>query len=158
MVGEIVQMLGVVAIIGTGAVYGTDFFCAVVLRAALQNVDDAALVSVTGQIHRFGDRRMPIPGAIGGISAATCSAVAFVGGLFIAAIAASTATVVLTTWLLVFARISAPVNKQLTSAAQKHDYRIDGRALQARWDRVINLRVSLQAIAMVALCIAVGAA
>ena len=44
------------------------------------------------EMHRFGDRRMPLPGAIGGISAAACTAAAFAGGLFTATIAASTAT------------------------------------------------------------------
>ena len=55
-------------------VYGTDAFCAVVQRPALANVDDRALLAVMGNIHRYGDRRMPVPGALG-LAAAAISAI-----------------------------------------------------------------------------------
>ena len=55
-----------IAVLGTGVVYGTDVFCAMVLRPAFARIDDAALVAVTGYVHRDGDRRMPIPGVLAG--------------------------------------------------------------------------------------------
>ncbi|HEX4559854.1 MAG TPA: hypothetical protein VH166_11865, partial [Mycobacterium sp.] len=44
---------------------GTDVFCALVQRPALARVDDRALATVMGNVHRYGDRRMPIPGVLG---------------------------------------------------------------------------------------------
>jgi hypothetical protein len=54
-------------------------------------------------------------------------------------------------WLLIYRSVSAPVNRRLTAAA--HDGRIpgDARALQRRWDRVINARAALQTAAVAAL-------
>ena len=57
----------------TGVVYGTDVFCALVQRPALARVDDATLTAVMGNVHRFGDRRMPVPGILGIIAAAAAS-------------------------------------------------------------------------------------
>ena len=53
------QLAALAAIVGTGVVYGTDVFCALVQRPALARVDDAALTAVMGNVHRFADRRMP---------------------------------------------------------------------------------------------------
>jgi hypothetical protein len=60
-----------IAVLGTAVVYGTDVFCAIVLRPALALVDDHALVAVTGSVHRYGDRRMPVPGVLGVLASAT---------------------------------------------------------------------------------------
>src|SRR6202007_1676583 len=56
------QLAALAASVGTGVVYGTDVFCALVQRPALTRVDDATLTAVTGNVHRFADRRMPAPG------------------------------------------------------------------------------------------------
>ncbi|MGW2612538.1 hypothetical protein ACWC4A_51040 [Streptomyces mirabilis] len=61
----LVQTLAVVATMANAVVYGTDVFSAIVQRPALAHVDDAVLTSTMGQIHRFGDRRMPVPGVFG---------------------------------------------------------------------------------------------
>ncbi len=53
------QLAALLAIVSTGVVYGTDAFCALVQRPALARVDDAALTAVMGNVHRYGDRRMP---------------------------------------------------------------------------------------------------
>ena len=53
------QLAALAAIVGTGVVYGTDVFCALVQRPALAWVDDATLTAVMGNVHRFADRRMP---------------------------------------------------------------------------------------------------
>lgn len=52
------QLAALAAIVGTGVVYGTDVFCALVQRPALARVDDATLTAVTGNVHRFADRRV----------------------------------------------------------------------------------------------------
>jgi len=47
------QLAALVAIVGTGVVYGTDAFCALVQRPALARVDDATLTAVMGNVHRY---------------------------------------------------------------------------------------------------------
>lgn len=151
----ITQALAVVSILANGIVYGTDFFCAIVQRPALANVDDETLTATMGEIHRYGDRRMPIPGVVGLVTAAATTVIAIIAGSTGAAIAAGIAVVALLAWLAVYARISAPVNKQLTAAATEGSTPDNARDLQRAWDSVINLRVLLQLVAALALCFAV---
>ena len=61
----ITRAAALIAVLSTAVVYGTDVFCAIVLRPALALVDDRALVVVMGRVHRYGDRRMPVPGVLG---------------------------------------------------------------------------------------------
>ncbi|MGB8795381.1 MAG: DUF1772 domain-containing protein, partial [Mycobacterium sp.] len=56
------KVFALIAVLGTAVVYGTDVFCAMVQRPALARVDDRALLAMMGNIHRYGDRRMPVPG------------------------------------------------------------------------------------------------
>jgi hypothetical protein len=143
-----------IAVLGTGVVYGTDVFCAMVQRPALARVDDAALVAVMGYVHRYGDRRMPVPGVLGIIAAAASAALAAAAGRWTTAIAAATALGLLLIWLALYLRVSAPINRQLTAAAQAGEVPANARALQANWDRIINARATLQGLAVCALCVA----
>jgi hypothetical protein len=70
-----------------------------------------------------------------------------------AAIAAGVALVLLVVWPAIYLRISAPINRVLTAAADRHETPADVRSLQDRWDRVIVLRAALQAVAIVGLCV-----
>jgi hypothetical protein len=74
------QLAALAAIVGTGVVYGTDVFCALVLRPALARVDDATLTAVMGNVHRFADRRMPAPGILGVAAAGVAAALAAAAG------------------------------------------------------------------------------
>jgi hypothetical protein len=150
----IANILAVIAVLGTAVVFGTDVFCAVVLRPALSRLDDNALVLVTGYVHRYGDRRMPIPGVLA-IAATTATVVlAVTAGHLAHAAAAATALIALLIWLLLYIRISAPINRQLTAAAESGRTLANGRALQAKWDSIIYIRAALQGFAVVALCCA----
>jgi hypothetical protein len=80
---------------------------------------------------------------------------AAVGGHVGAAIAAGVAVLALVTWLAVYVRVAKPVNAQQTAAAQPGVIPANARALQEKWDSVINARVALQLIAMIALCAAI---
>ncbi|WP_319447215.1 MULTISPECIES: DUF1772 domain-containing protein [unclassified Mycobacterium] len=142
------------AVLGTAVVYGTDVFCAIVLRPALASIDDDALVAVTGSVHRYGDRRMPVPGVIGILGAVTSAALAAVAEHWVQAIAAGAALVLLLVWLVLYARVSAPINRQLTAAADAGHSLPNGRVLQEKWDRIIVARATLQGLAVVALCVA----
>jgi hypothetical protein len=69
-----------------------------------------------------------------------------------ATIAGVVAVVALAIWLVIYARISAPINTQLTGAAQRGETPTDARQLQQRWDSVITARSGLQMLAILALC------
>jgi hypothetical protein len=151
---ELARLAALIGVLGTAVVYGTDVFCAMVQRPALALVDDRALVAVMGNVHRYGDRRMPLPGVVGMIAAAASAAVAAVAGRWTTAIMAGMALALLLVWLVLYLRVSAPINRQLTAAAQAHEVPANARVLQANWDRVINVRAALQGLAVCALCLA----
>jgi hypothetical protein len=148
------RIAGLIAVLSTGVVYGTDVFCALVQRPALARVDDRALTTVMGNVHRFGDRRMPIPGTLGIIAAATCAAVAGIAGRWVEAIPAATAVVLLLAWITLYRNVSEPINRQLAAAAEIGDVPANVRVLQSNWDRIITTRAVLQGLAVAALCIA----
>ncbi|MGP3533177.1 DUF1772 domain-containing protein [Microbacterium sp. RD1] len=148
MIGQIAAL---VAILGAGVVYGTDVFCALVLRPALARLDDAALTAAAGNVHRYGDKRMPVPGVVGLVGALAATVLAALAARPVAAVLAGVALVLLVIWLLLYARISAPINRRFTAAADRSETLPDARALQRSWDRVITLRATLQGLAVLAL-------
>jgi len=150
----IAKVFALVAVLGTGVVYGTDVFCAMVQRPALARIDDGALLAVMGNIHRYGDRRMPVPGVLGLVAAAISAVFAATAGRWTQAVAAGVAVGLLVVWLLIYLRVSAPINHQLTAAIGQSDPAINARELQHNWDRVITLRAVLQGLAATALCTA----
>lgn len=142
------------AVLGTGVVYGTDMFCAMVLRPALASIDDDTLVTVTGRIHRYGDRRMPVPGALGIVGAIVSTIAATAAAHTVQVVAAAVGLAALLGWLVLYLRISAPINRQLTTAADSGRTLSNGRALQeAKWDSVMTTRAALQGLAMAASCV-----
>jgi hypothetical protein len=146
----LIRIAALAAVLGTGVVYGTDVFCAMVMRPALARVDDAALVSVIGQVHRYGDRRMPLPAVPGLLAAIVCLVGAAVTAHWTQAVAAGIAVAALLVWLMLYTRMSAPINRRLTAAAVSGATLPDGRALQAKWDSIIDIRAILQAVAVAA--------
>jgi hypothetical protein len=151
---DLARLAALLSILGTGVVYGTDVFCALVLRPALAAVDDRALVAVTGNVHLYGDRRMPLPGVVGLLGAAASAALFGVTGHWANTIAALAAIAMLLVWLMLYLRISAPINKRLTSAARTGDAPSNARVLQRNWDRIITARAALQGAALIAMCVA----
>ncbi|MFZ0228686.1 MAG: DUF1772 domain-containing protein [Mycobacterium sp.] len=143
-----------IAVLGTAVVYGTDVFCAMVQRPALAHVDDRALVAVMGNVHFYGDRRMPVPGVLGMAAAAISAALAAASGHWAQAIAAGVAVGLLAVWLGLYLRVSAPINRRLTAAADQSEPPVNARALQHNWDRIITIRAVLQGLAVTALCAA----
>ncbi len=150
----ITRAAALIAVLGTAVVYGTDVFCAIVLRPALASVDDRALVAVTGSVHRYGDRRMPVPGVLGILATAATAVLATVAAHWAQAIAAAAALVLLLVWIVLYTKVSAPINRQLTAAADAGRQLPNGRVLQAKWDRIIGARAMLQGLALAALCMA----
>jgi len=145
------QLAALLAIVSTGIVYGTDAFCALVQRPALARVDDATLTAIMGNVHRFADRRMPVPGILGVIAAAAASVLAAVAGHPPGSATAGAAFLLLVVWVLLYLRISAPINRRLTAAADAHETPANARTLQRDWDRIIVPRAVLQGLAVLAL-------
>ena len=141
------------AVMGTGVVYGTDVFFVLVQRAALVRVDDATLTATMGNVHRFADRRMPVPGVLGIVGAAAACVLAALADQPGASIAAGAALTVLVVWLAIYLRISAPINRTLTAAADRRETPANVRSLQDLWNSVIGLRAVLQGFAIAALCV-----
>ena len=148
------KVFALIAVLGTAVVYGTDVFGAIVQRPALARIDDRALLAVMGNIHRYGDRRMPVPGVLGLVAAAISAVFAATSGRWTQAVAAGVAVGLLVVWLLIYLRVSAPINHQLTAAVGQSDPAINARELQHNWDRVITIRAVLQGLAVTALCTA----
>jgi hypothetical protein len=148
----IIRVATLIAVLGTAVVYGTDVFCAMVMRPALTSIGDDALVAVMGQVHRYGDRRMPAPGVLGIVAGATSAVLAMLAAHWMQAIAAAVAVVLLLIWLVLYTKVSAPINRQLTAAAEAGLALPNGRALQAKWDSIIDARATLQGLAVAALC------
>jgi Domain of unknown function (DUF1772) len=149
---DVAKLFAVIAVLGAAVVYGTDVFCAMVQRPALARIDDRALLAVMGNIHRYGDRRMPVPGVIGMVAAAISAAFAAASGRWMQAAAAGVALGVLLVWLVVYLRVSKPLNRQLIAGADHPELPTDARALQRNWDNVILIRATLQGLAVAALC------
>ena len=150
---DLTRITAGVAVLGTAVVYGTDVFCATVLRPALATINGDAVVAVMGSVHRYGDRRMPVPGVLGVVGAAASMALAVVASHWAQAIAAVVALAALLVWLALYARVSAPINRQLTAAADAGQALPNVRVLQAKWDSIIGARAALQGVAVAALCV-----
>ena len=149
---DAIRIAALIAVLSTGVVYGTDVFCALVQRPALARADDRSLTTVMGNVHRYADRRMPIPGALGIIAAGTCAAIAGIAAQWAVAILAVTA-VVLLVWIALYLKVSAPINRQLAAAADSGDVPANVRVLQHNWDRIITARAVLQGLAVALLCV-----
>ena len=147
MIGQVMSLA--FALLGAAAVYGTDVFFCVVGRTALTQVSDAALVETMGRLHEVADRRMPIFGVIGIVGALASIALSRVAWPW--ALSAVAAQVL---WIVVYRSVAAPVNAELTRHARAVSVPSDARALQARWDSVIVLRVLLMGFAVIAIAAA----
>lgn len=153
-----IGILAGVAILANAVVYGTDVFGAIVLRPAIAAVDDRTLTQLLGHVHRVADRRYPAIGAGGLLAAAAMAVLAAAGGRWVSSAAGALATLALVAFLAIYTKVSKPVNSTLTAAAVADRVPADARRLQARWDSVIDARVALQAVALVALCVGLAAA
>jgi hypothetical protein len=151
---DIAKLFAVIAVLGIGVVYGTDVFGAIVQRPALARIDDRALLAVMGNIHRYGDQRMPIPGVLGVVAAAISAAIAVVSGHWVQAGAAGVAVGVFMVWLAFYLRVAKPINQQQTAGADDPSLAVDIRALQRDWDKIITARAILQGLSVAALCVA----
>jgi hypothetical protein len=137
-----------VAIVTAALIYGTDLFCALVLRPAAHGAADSSVADLLGRVHEYGDHRLPVPGAISLLATALATATS---ATVAARLGGAIALLALLAWLAIYARISAPINKKLRAAAASHTVPADTGTLQQRWDSVIWTRAALQAVALAGL-------
>ena len=148
IVTSVALVTALVGIAATAVIYGTDVFCALVLRPAAGGATDAAVADLLGRVHHYGDRRLPVPGIAATLAAAVA---AIASGTTISRAGALLALLALLTWLVIYLRVSAPINKRLRAAAAAGVVPADTRTLQTRWDSVIWPRAALQALALTGL-------
>ena len=151
-----IDALAIVAALCTAVIFGTDVLAAVVLRPAFRDLDDATLVRITGLSHRFGTARLPLPGILSVVAAVATAAVAFASGTPQAGTVAAAGLACLLVWLILFNRISLPINKTLIAASESGETLPNARALQDRWESIIDLRSVLQGLALLAFCVAIA--
>jgi hypothetical protein len=136
------------ACLGTGVIYGTDIFCALVLRPAAATAREASIADLVGRIHHFGDRRLPVPGITAIVAAGTALAVTTDSS---ARVAVGLALAAMLGWLTIYLRVSSPLNRRLRAAATAVIPRQEIRELQNRWDAVIVARAGLHTLALAGL-------
>ncbi|MFI7668468.1 DUF1772 domain-containing protein [Nocardia sp. NPDC049526] len=158
MITTLIQVVAIVSVLANAVVYGTDACFALITRSVYDKLDDRTVTMSAGWGHYYGDRRMPIVGISGVVTAVAATALAAISGHAAAAIAAGIAVVALVTWLGIYVRVAKPVNTQQTAAAHSGVIPSNARALQDKWNSVINGRVALQFIAVAALCAAIALA
>jgi hypothetical protein len=154
----VIDTLATVAALCTAVIFGTDVLAAVVLRPTFAEIDDHALVQITGRSHRFGNSRLPLPGVLSVVAAAATAVAAFIAGSTAAGVLAVIGLLMLGVWLVLFNRISLPINKVLIAAADAGDTPANARELQDRWESIITLRAVLQGLALAAFCVAIATA
>ena len=154
----LLDVLATAAALATAVIFGTDTLGALVMRPTYAAVDDATMTRVVGLSHRFGNARMPVPGILSVVAGAATTATAFLTGRPAAGVAAGIALVLLLVWLVLFNRISLPINKVFIEAAEAGQVPPGARRLQERWDSIINLRAVLQGVALLGFCLTLALA
>jgi hypothetical protein len=103
-----------------------------------------------GEVQRAGaaEHALSVVAAVGSLALAALS------GRWVAAGASATAIGLQLLWLVLYVRVSAPINRRPTAAATAGDVPPDARRLQNNWDRIIAPRAVLQGLIVVALCVA----
>jgi hypothetical protein len=146
----LIEVASLIGIFTTAIVLGTDMFFFTVGRFALRRASPSGATEVMGFMHLFGDRRMPVWGVLAILSNA-CLAVFSEHGHRATYLAS---VLLLVLFALAYGRLSKPINRLQTEAAQTGRTLNDARSLQASWDRSLLLRVPLLSLSMLAQCIA----
>jgi hypothetical protein len=105
-----------------------------------------------GFVHVFGDARMPIWGVLAILSNLLLGLLTRGGhrGLYLLSIS------VLIAFVVIYNRLSKPINRLQTEAAKTGTTLGNARKLQASWDRSVMIRVPLLSVSMLAQIIALS--
>jgi hypothetical protein len=141
-------------ILGTAVLLGTDMFFLTVGRPALRLASPAAVTEVMGFFHMFGDKRMPV----WGVSALLCNLVLTAFGRSEQRWFYVASAVLLIGFVIVYGRLSKPINRLQTEAARSGKNLSNARELQDSWDRSLWIRVPLMVLCLLAQGLALLAA
>src|SRR5215472_16567869 len=142
-------LVALAGILSTAVLVGTDMFFLTVGRPALRLASPSAGTEVMGFFHKFGDARMPIWGVS-----------AILSNFLLAVFSRSgqrwfyfTSLLMLILFVVVYARLSKPINRLQTEAARTGERLNNARELQASWDRSLTIRVPLLVVSLLAQCL-----
>jgi hypothetical protein len=141
--------VSLVGILSTAVVCGTDIFFLTIGRPALRLTSSSAGTEVMGFLHMFADARMPI----WGISAILSN--------FLLVMFSSSeqrwfyfaSLLMLILFVIVYDRLSKPINRLQSEAAKTGKNLNNARELQASWDRSVMIRVPLLVVSLLAQCL-----
>ena len=136
-------------ILSTAVVWGTDIFFLTVGRSALRLASISAVTEVMGFLHMFADARMPIWGVSAILSNILLVVFSRTGQRWFYAVS----VLMLILFVIVYDRLSKPINRLQTEAAQTGRSLDNGRELQASWNRSLAIRVPLLVVSMLAQCL-----
>ena len=141
-------LLSLVGILSTAVVFGTDMFFLTVGRPALRLASASAGTEIMGFLHMFADTRMPIWGVLAILSNFLLAVLSKSGQRWF--YLASLSMLIL--FVIIYNRLSKPINRLQTEAAKTGERLSNGRELQASWDRVLFIRVPLLVVSLFAQC------
>jgi hypothetical protein len=141
--------VALIGILCTAVVWGTDMFFLTIGRPALRLATTSAATEVMGFLHMFADARMPVWGISAILSNIFLVFFSRTGQRWFYAVSVLT----LICFVIVYNRLSMPINRLQTEAAKTGRSLANGRELQASWDRSLMIRVPLLAVSMLAQCL-----
>src|SRR6202035_2756905 len=140
--------VSLVGILSTAVVCGTDMFFLTIGRPALRLASPSAGTEVMGFLHMFADARMPIWGVSAILSNFLLVVLSSGQRWFYFA-----SLFMLILFVVIYARVSKPINRLQTEAARTGESLDNGRELQASWDRSVMIRVPLLVVSLLAQCL-----
>jgi Domain of unknown function (DUF1772) len=133
----------------SSGVCGTDMFFLTIGRSALRLASPSAGTEVMGFLHMFADARMPIWGVSAILSNFLLMVLSRSGRrrFYFASL------LMLILFVIIYNRLSKPINRLQTEAAKTGERLNNGRELQASWDRSTMIRVPLLVVSLLAQCL-----
>ena len=147
---HLLSPVSLVGILSTAVVCGTDVFFLTVGRPALKLASPSAGAEVMGFIHKFGDARMPPWGVLAILSNIVLALFGWNGHHWLYVISLS----MLILFVVIYNRLSKPINRLQTEAATTGRRLDNARGLQASWDRSVMIRTPLLVASLIAQCLA----
>lgn len=147
---HLIWPVSLIGILSTAVVFGTDMFFLTVGRPALRLASPGAGTEVMGFFHLYGDARMPIWGVMAILSNLSLGLLTRGGhrGLYLLSVS------LLILFVVLYNRLSKPINRLQTEAAKMGRTIVNARELQASWDRSVMTRVPLLVASLLAQCLA----
>jgi len=147
---DLLLLVSMAGILSTAVICGTDMFFLTVGRPALQLASPAAATEVMGFIHLYGDARMPVWGVVAILANLLLSVFSRSAHRWF--LYASLALLIL--FVLLYNRLSKPINQRQTEAAKTGRVLDNARELQASWGRSVMIRAPLLVASLLAQCAA----